>query len=228
MKRLRPVQLELTAPPGWGGLRADAGRKPLPFRKGPPHRPRPAHNVRHPVHVTMRTVLLPHSLRSEGVFPRVVRALEASSRPEFRVLQFSVQADHLHLMVEADTTEDLRRGLQGLAVRCARAINAAVDRRGTLWRGRYHLHALRTPREVRAALVYVLLNHRKHLRAAPGIDPFSSGPWFDGWAHQPTLAPPPAPVARPRSWLGAVGWQRAGGAIDCRELPAAPGRPRRH
>ncbi len=226
MKRRRPQQLELTAPLGWGGCRAGAGRKPAAFRNGPPHRRRPEHNSRHPVHATLRTLPLLPSLRAELVFPRLSRALGASSGERFRVLHFSVQSDHLHVMIEADTKDDLGRGLQGLAVRCARTINVVEDRSGTVWRGRYHLHALRTRREVRAALVYVLLNFRKHLRAPPGIDPCSSGPWFDGWAHQPTLAPLPAPVARPQTWLAAIGWRRAGGAIDCRELPAAAPRRR--
>jgi putative transposase len=172
------------------------------------------------VHITLRTVSLLVSLRSESVFPYVSRALSESTNQRFRVVHFSVQSDHLHFMIEADSKHDLARGLQGLAVRCARVINLAGGRRGTVWRGRYHLHALRTPREVRTALVYVLLNFRKHLHAPPGIDPCSSGPWFDGWAHQPTLAPLPAPVARPRTWLGAIGWRRAGGEIHCRELPA--------
>jgi putative transposase len=162
---------------------------------------------------------LPMSLRSEGVFSPLGRALACATRNGFRLLQFSVQSDHLHVIAEADSGDDLIRGLQGLAVRCARAVNAAIGRSGTVWRGRYHVHPLTTPREVRAALVYVLLNFRKHLHAEPGIDPCSSGAWFEGWASQPVLAPPPAPVARPRSWLATTGWQRAGGRISCEECP---------
>jgi len=134
-----------------------------------------------------------------------------------------VQTDHLHLIVEADTATTLTRGLQGLAVRCARAVNRASRRHGPVWSHRYHAHTLRTPREVRHALVYVLLNFRKHLRALPGVDPRSSGVWFDGWAQpprRPTGQPLVAPVATPRTWLGAVGWRRAGGPIDWRESPA--------
>jgi putative transposase len=113
-----------------------------------------------------------------------------------------------------------------LAIRCARAINRAVHRRGRVWRHRYHAHYLRTPQEVRAAFVYVLLNFRKHLRAGPGIDPCSSGRWFDGWVEAPPVAADPPPVARPQTWLAAAGWRRAGGAIDCRESPApAPSAP---
>jgi hypothetical protein len=68
--------------------------------------------------------------------------------------------------------------------------------------------------------VYVLLNFRKHLRAAPGIDPWSSGRWFDGWAGPPAEPVEPSPVAAPRTWLAAGGWRRAGGPIDVREAPS--------
>jgi putative transposase len=223
----RPRQLILPEPSTWGGSRKGAGRKPQGRRTGPPHAPRPEHDQRHPVHATLRGVSGLPSFRSEPAFCDLSRALAACSQQHFRLLQFSAQSDHLHLIVEADSTLHLSRGLQGLAIRCARAINRAAARRGTVWHQRYHIHALLTPREVRSALVYVLLNFRKHLRAAPGIDPFSSGPWFDGWAHQPTMAPPPAPVVRAQTWLGAIGWRRAGGSLDCRETPAAPAAFRR-
>jgi putative transposase len=173
------------------------------------------------VHVTLRAVPGLPSLRSGTVFCDLSRALARCGRDSFRLIQFSVQSDHLHLIVEADGAEALAGGLRGLATRCALAANRALQRKGRLWDRRYHLRPLGTPREVRAALVYVLLNFRKHLRAPPGIDPCSSGPWFDGWAHRPTLAPPPAPVSPPRTWLASLGWGRAGGPTDCRELPAA-------
>jgi hypothetical protein len=79
---------------------------------------------------------------------------------------------------------------------------------------------LATPREVRNGLVYVLLNFRKHLRAPPAIDPRSSGRWFDGWAHSPPSCTQPCPVASPRTWLGSIGWRRAGGPIAVHERPA--------
>jgi hypothetical protein len=77
---------------------------------------------------------------------------------------------------------------------------------------------------VRAGLVYVLLNFRKHLRAAPGIDPRSSGAWFDGWGKPATCPPPAPPVTPPRTWLLGLGWRRAGGPIDPGETPAGTAR----
>ena len=87
----------------------------------------------------------------------------------------------MHLIVEATDRETMSRGVWELAVRLARAVNRALHRRGTVWSDRYHVRALRTPREVRSALVYVLLNFRKHIHGAVGIDPCSSAPGFDGF-----------------------------------------------
>jgi hypothetical protein len=182
------------------------------------------------------------SLRSERVFSRLGRALGASTKAAFRVVHFSVQQDHVHLLVEADSPAALTNGVWGLAVRTARAVNRAVGRRGQVWSHRYHRRGLSSPREVRAGLAYVLLNFRKHLRAAPGLDPRSSGIWFDGWratpaidgAHSGQPSPPiagrarerpPCLVAPPRTWLAKVGWRRAGGLLDPAERPAPAIRP---
>jgi putative transposase len=196
-------------------------------RPEPAHARRPEHDRRHPVHVTLRARAGVPALRSALISRELQRALASSSgHPWFRLIHFSVQTDHLHLIVEADSTSALARGVQGLAVRCARAINRAAHRRGRMFGARFHARALRTPHEVRLALVYVLLNFRKHLNAKPDVDPRSSGPWFDGWARSPPdpAATAPCPVVPARTWLGAAGWRRAGGAIDCREAPA-PQRP---
>ena len=171
------------------------------------------------MHVTLRARDALPSLRSARVFPILRRSLAASHKAAFRVVHFSVQSDHVHLVVEGDHAAALVRGLQGLAARCAKAVNRAVKRRGSVWSSRYHSHALRTPTEARRGLVYVLLNFRKHLRAAPGVDPRSSGAWFDGWRLALPAPRDANPVAPPRTWLASVGWRRAGGAIAVDERP---------
>jgi REP element-mobilizing transposase RayT len=229
MRRRGRVQLELPAPTGWGGARVGAGRKLVAARPSPPHRPRAPHVARWPVHVTLRARDGLPSLRSTRIFSSLRESLSASHKSAFRVVHFSVQSDHVHLVVEGDAPVALVRGVQGLAGRCAKAINRGAARRGRVWSSRYHSHALRTPTETRRGLIYVLLNFRKHLRAAPSVDPRSSGPWFGGW-RTPVAAPRDGvPVAAPRTWLATVGWRRAGGAIAFDEQPAlARASPKRH
>jgi REP element-mobilizing transposase RayT len=167
------------------------------------------------VHVTLRCVDGLAGLRECPANPALEDALRAASSDRFRLVHFSVQDNHLHLIVEAADRDALRRGLQGLAIRCARAINGALGRRGRVWVERYHARALTSPSEVRRALVYVFQNWHKAVRGADRLDPQSSARWFDGWRRpRPLWSLPPrgeAPVVRPaRSWLMTTGWKQLG------------------
>ena len=159
-----------------GGARPGAGRKPKGDRPEVPHARRPALASRFPVHVTVKVCAGLPSLRrrAEQIALRAVfRA--AADRFGFRLVHYSVQTNHLHLIAEAGERTALTRGMKGLLVRAARALNRLWRRRGPLVRERFHEHVLRTPREVRNALAYVLGNARRHGIAVAGIDPCSSG-----------------------------------------------------
>lgn len=165
------------------------------------------------------------SLRGDRLFPLLCRGLAQSSRGGLRILHFSVQTDHVHLIVEAESGEALSRGLQGLAIRLAKRVNRALGRAGSFWSDRYHARPLRTPREVRNALVYVLQNARKHMPGFRGLDPCSSALWFSGWRRAIPTEAARSPVATPRTWLAAVGWRRHG-SIGLEEEPGSgKGRP---
>jgi REP element-mobilizing transposase RayT len=218
------LSFRLKTRPTWGGRRKNAGRKPSGAKAGVPHHLRPPLASRHPVHVTLRVVPEVANLRTKHRLQALKRAFRAgSSRLGFRLVHFSVQGNHMHLICEAADRLALSRGVKGLEVRVARRLNALAGRRGRVFGDRYHAHQLKTPREVRAALAYVLLNHRRHSdeRRAAMIDPCSSGMYFDGW-RSPVRAPPEdpeGPVVTPaRTWLLSVGWRRRG-LIELTEVP---------
>jgi REP element-mobilizing transposase RayT len=237
----RHVQQELAFPNTWGGKRPGAGRKPAPGRSSTPHRARPEHKAGHPVHVTLRSQFRP--LRSQHVFPTVclaIRGATLQNPARFRVLHFSVQWDHVHLIVEASDKRALSAGIRSLVIRVARYVNDLVRRRGRLWADRWHGRELTSPRQVRNALVYVLANFRKHAktRPEPGIDAFSSAARFDGWRGYgargalPRAGPrfhrafePSIVVSKSRTWLASVGWRRAG-LVGVAEAPHASERER--
>ena len=210
------VELEF---PSWGGARAGAGRKRKSPRGRVPHGTRPRHAARDPLHVTVRLRDGLPSLREKAARHRILSAFAAGrERFGFRLTQYSLQSNHLHLIAEAQDRRALSRGMQGLLVRLAQALNRLWKRAGSVFADRFHARALRTPREVRAALLYVLQNARHHGWKLRGIDPCSSGPWFDGWNRQTAIAPDP-PVTRARTWLLCAGWRRHG-LIGIEESPA--------
>ena len=173
---------------------------------------------------------------------KIIRAFRRSLRPvlardDFRVVAYSIQRNHLHLIVEAAGNDAMASGMKAVASRLARVVNRVFKRSGKVLEGRYHLRALESPREVRNALSYVLLNNRRHYRERKGfappvrIDPASSGRWFEGWLRdaplsgpQEFLGPDPREVSPAQSWLLRKGWKTKG-LIDPAEVPG--GRKRR-
>jgi hypothetical protein len=174
--RVLSAQQSLPFGPGRGGARRQAGRKPKEGeRPRLRHSARPPHGRANPVHVTLRRAPGLPSFRSQSVVIAFEERLRAASRGGFRVTQYSIQSDHIHLVVEAADRLGLSRGVQGLAIRLARGLNRELRRRGKVWGDRYHARELASPRAVRHALVYVLLNHKKHIGVEPGT-PMGTAP----------------------------------------------------
>jgi putative transposase len=205
----------------WGGRRAGAGRKRNPgSTRNVPHSRRPTHCARHPVHVTMRLSRGLPNLREQALSSLITQAYRDGRRLDFRFVHHSIQATHLHILVESDDRTALSRGAAGIAARIARRLNRRLGRHGKVFPDRFHLRSLRTPREVRNVLVYVLLNVRKHGGRSAGIDPRSSGAAFDGWRwpdartrradHPASDLREIAGVQAATTWLLRCGWRRCG------------------
>jgi len=152
----------------------------------------------------------------------------AAAGGSFRLCHYAILNDHLHFLVEGSHRTSLARGLQGLLVRIAKALNKLWGRRGRVFADRYHDRILKTPREVRNAIRYVLGNGRKH--AAEGrevsvpqaIDTYTSAPWFDGFREKIVVRGIEAilrPVATARTWMLTQGWRRHG-LLSVHDVPA--------
>jgi REP element-mobilizing transposase RayT len=114
--------------------------------------------ARFPLHVTWRLRAEVGSIRRYRTAALARRAIAAAHKPGFRVLEFSLLSNHMHCLVEAETALGLARGMQGLAIRLARGWNRVLDRCGTVFAERYHARVLRSPREVRNVLAFILRN----------------------------------------------------------------------
>jgi REP element-mobilizing transposase RayT len=197
-----------------GGARRGAGRKPSGAKAGVRHARRGSLGGSAPVLITMKLLAGVANLRNQRRFRVVLAALgKASERLGTRIVEFSVQHDHVHLVVETKDERSLSRAMQGLSVRLARALNRSLGRRGKVFKERFHHRALATPRQVRNALAYVLCNARKH-RVAPAtsgwLDPFSSASSFSGWTTNAVGELAARLTAQPRTWLLRIGWRRTG------------------
>jgi hypothetical protein len=201
MARRKPTQLSFPIK-GRGGWRPGAGR-PKKRDKGVSHLRRDVFPERYPVHVTLKIRADVGDLRTDRRFRHIQRALFlGGDRFGMRLKQFSIQGDHIHLILEAAGRDALSRGVQGLSIRIARTINRLSQRRGRVFADRYHVHILKSLAEVRNAVHYVLYNRHKH---KPGthpwyIDPFSSASGEACW-YVDELARSALIISRPETWL---------------------------
>ena len=220
-----------------GGKRKGAGRPKKGVRSSEPHKIREAFKPNQPVHVTLRVAPDVASLRVSVLYFALHAALVTTyATDRIRIVHISIQGTHIHLFVEANNRTALARGMQGFEIAAARHINAAVTRltgvkrRGTVFPDRYHAVIIRSPRQARNELAYVVNNWRRHgetksLVVGDGrIDLFSSAPSFDGFEDVDVRSAEwpktymPLPVWTPRTWLLSTGWRRHG-LVRSTEVP---------
>ena len=181
-----------------------------------------------PLHITLRIVDGMPSLRQTAEYRAVTTAFaKGCDRFGFRLVHYAVLKDHLHLIVEGDDRRSVVRGIQGLKIRIAKALNKTWQRKGRVFFDRYHDEVLRVPRYVYNTLRYVLLNSNKHAgrplthgeENMP--DPGTSGAYFDGWKEE-IVRHPEFPeesfLAEPQSWLLRISW-REYEPISLKEVP---------
>jgi putative transposase len=193
----RPCQLSFKMP-SLGGRRRGAGRKPKGKTALVSHAPRPKFGKATPSHVTLKVRDDVPSLRASRRFAAIRRCFVAArGQHGLRLVEFAVLGDHLHLVVEAEDDKALSRGVQGLCIRVARALNRLLDRSGRVFADHYHSHLLRSPTELVNAIKYVLGNAARHYAEA-GADACSSG-----------VAEALELLVLPTGWLLREGWRRA-------------------
>ncbi|MGE0548637.1 MAG: transposase [Kofleriaceae bacterium] len=228
-----------------GGKRAGAGRPPKSKRAGSPHKRRPTLKGRYPVHVVLRVVTEMKNLRRRDMYKalRAASVVAAKNPEKFRIIHVSIQNNHVHLIVEAESRMALARGMQSFQISAAKLMNATISvrekrivrRRGQVFADRYHAEIITSPKQARHTLSYVLNNWRKHKQdelwsaQAWAFDPFSTGIQFPHWSERVDRTfvwsdgelYDPLVVYAPRTWLLSEGWKRHG-LINTHEVPSTP------
>ena len=230
-RRSRQLELDVRA----RGTRAPgAGR---PKKRWPKGVKAPASHVKRDpfvkgraLHVTLRTLPVARNLRRMDAYQAVrIGARVVLARSGFRLVHFSIQSNHIHLLVEAESQAQLANGVRAFSISVAKSLNAKLGRRGPVFADRYHAKAIAKPTQMRNALQYVLTNwlhHRPaHHEVMEEVDPYSSGSEFLGWKELGGTRQflrddgfERVALASPQLWLTREGWQR-GGEISVFTVP---------
>jgi REP element-mobilizing transposase RayT len=136
-----------------GGLREGSGRRRI-HSKGVAHRVREKVNKSSPLHINFKFKTY---IRNKTCLRILKRAIVNARSYGLRIVHFSMQSNHIHFIIEADNNEILTKGMRSLTITFAKGLN-----QGKIQVERYHLHVLKTLRETKNAINYVLFNKQKH------------------------------------------------------------------
>src|SRR5690606_23944955 len=86
----------------WGGKRKGAGRRQVNERKSQPHRKRREITPNQAILVTLRVAPDVRRMRRRDAYRALRKSLlVVLARTDFRVVHLSIQANHVHLLLEA-------------------------------------------------------------------------------------------------------------------------------
>lgn len=182
------------------------------------------------MHVTARCRHGLPSFRQQRVGKIVLRQLNRLNDESFQIVHFSIQTNHVHLVVEARDRATITRKMAGFMISFAKLLNSRVLGRskGKVWSDRYYRRDIEGGGDMNRVLRYVFGNAKRHgLIAAEALvfDPYSTAWTFDGWKQQVPLPRGGEhwPRPTPRTRILAKDWIAWGGLLP---LDGRPG-PRR-
>ncbi len=156
-----------------GGKRKGAGRKKV-HKDLLPHTKRPPISKHYPLHITIKLKQGIRTLRKKDCYKLFRDSVKATAKFGINIVHFSVQSNHIHLIIESKSRSALSKGMKSLTIRLAKGINNIHGTIGKVFKDRYYLHVLKTPTEVKRALKYVFKNTAKAIKSTNLFDPFSS------------------------------------------------------
>jgi REP element-mobilizing transposase RayT len=149
-----------------GGRRPGAGRKRI-HSKGVSHLKRETVTKRTPQHINFKFKC---SIRNKDCLKLLKQSIQNAQKQGLKIIHFSLQSNHVHLITEAENNEVLTKGMRSLTITFSKGL-----KRGRVQLERYHLHVLKTLMEAKHAIAYVLFNEQKHTKKkASKIDGYTS------------------------------------------------------
>ena len=149
-----------------GGRRPGSGRKRI-HSNGVAHRVREKVQLRTPLHINFKVKAF---IKNKQCLKILKRAILNARKLGLFINHYSLQSNHIHLIVEATDNETLTMGMRSITITFAKNLN-----KGRNQEERYHRHVMRTLREVKNAVHYVLFNEQKHRNLKKAyVDSYSS------------------------------------------------------
>lgn len=126
------------------------------------------------LHLTVKIEKSKANLKNKNVLAILKKAIFNARRQGLKVIHYSLEYDHIHLIIEADNNRTLGKGMQAFGVTLAKAINRMRKVKGQVYKHRYHFRQITSSRQLKNVMTYIFNNGVKHKTSATALSPFNS------------------------------------------------------
>lgn len=152
-----------------------SGRKPLHDR-GIRHVKRDRITKLTSMHITIKVRENKADIKSKKILNALHHAIWRARLKRIRVIHYTLEFNHVHLLVEADCHKVMHRGMQAFGISIAKAINKFKMKTGQVYKNRYHLKKITNPVQLKNVLHYIFHNGVHHKSGTTLLNPFNSLP----------------------------------------------------
>ena len=138
-----------------------AGR-PAKHDRGIRHIARDEFNRLTVLHLTVKIDRAKAGLKNKQTLKLLWHAIKKARLKGLKIIHYTLEFDHIHLLVEADNKAIVGTGMQSFGISLSKGINKIKGLSGQVFKTRYHFRKLKTPTEVKNVIHYILGNSIKH------------------------------------------------------------------
>jgi len=155
-------------------LNSKGAGRPMIHDPGIRHRERPFLTKAASLHLTVKVKRIKADMKNKAVLSILKRAIMNARKQGLRVIHFTLEYDHIHLLIEAENNEILGKGMQSFGVTFSKAINRMKKQSGGVYKHRYHFRQISGVRQLKNVLNYIFTNGVKHKTAKSLVNPYNS------------------------------------------------------
>lgn len=125
-------------------------------------------------HLTIKVRENKADIQSKKLLKALHHAIARARLKNLKVIHYTLEYNHVHLLVETNDHRILHAGMQALGISFSKAINKVKSLKGHVYKHRYHQRKIGSARELKNVLLYIFNNGKKHKRTNKRIDLYNS------------------------------------------------------
>lgn len=126
------------------------------------------------MHITIKVRKNKADIQSKKILKALHRAIFRARIHGLRVIHYTLEYNHIHLLVEASGHKIMHKAMQAFGISFSKAINKIKQVNGHVYKHRHHLRKITSSIDLKNVLRYIFHNGIHHKRTYSLIDPYNS------------------------------------------------------